>query len=359
MIGLLTYHQCHNYGAVLQAYALQNYLKNNGYDSEYINITNKTIEWHGKKAGHIAYRDPELYTDKYNERFRDKLRKRWEIFETFIHEELDHSELATDEAEVNRLVVKYERLIVGGDQLWNPNIPVSLDVYALPFNIKSPKYSYGTSIGDGRNISLRKRMFLRQFERIGIREFAWAPYIEKYTGIKAVQNLDPVFLLEKEYWQKFENKPDISNYIFAYLFHNGREDFTKRVQELINGCQQLGKTLIICANDLVAEVEGVISLVDLSPREWLGYIDGADFVVTNSFHGMAFSLIYEKQFIVLDKDARKEELLKIAGIEIKADEKMSSLWTKQYEAVQYEGVSKRIAAERIHSREYLNEICEV
>lgn len=358
MIGLLSFHQCHNYGAVLQAYALQQSITKLGYQSEYINIDNEVFHWHGKMAGHIAYRHPYINGVQLNKEISEQLKMRWHLFEDFIKEKIQTSDLVTDEASASVLLDQYRLLIVGGDQLWNRNLPVALDIYSIPYHTDIPKVSYGTSMGNTQHISLRKRMFLRHFVSIGVREKASVSYLEKYTNLPVMKNVDPVFLLKQDEWHLLTKPVKKSGYIFAYVFNNGNTGF----QELINNIKKLGQRfdqkVMVCANDIITE-EGVDSVIDISPLQWVSLLEGADYVITNSFHGMAFSLIFQKQFIVLDFDARKKELLQICGIEEKEKETIEAVSDGRRIFVDYKKVTRKLAKKIEESRIYLERICEL
>lgn len=362
MIGLLSFHQCHNFGAVLQSYALQHYITGKGYESEYINFDNENFEWHGKKADHIAYRNSEqIRSDNFNDIFSDiamQLDSRWKKYETFIKKYIYMSEKVENEKAAASLLGKYSSIIVGGDQLWNSNIPVACDIYSVPYNIDIPISSYGTSMGDSKIIPIRKLMFLQKFSLIGVREKASMAYLAKYTKVPVFHTVDPVFLLSKEEWNKIiKPAAGYDDYIFAYVFNNGTSDFW----ENINNIKRLGdkwkKNVVICSNDIIIQ-EGIISLIDISPEQWLGLIAGAEFVITNSFHGAAFSCIFQKQFLVLNVDNRKHELLEICGLLYKEEETIEScMGTETVKEIDYNRVNECLDNHILKSKEYLDKIC--
>lgn len=356
MIGLLSFHQCHNFGAVLQAYALQQSITKLGYESEYINIDNEVFHWHGKKADHIAYKNPYIDGKMLSKKVSEQLRTRWELFEDFISKNIRTSDLIHDEASASVLLDRYKLLIAGGDQLWNNNIPVALDIYAIPFNTEIPKVSYGTSMGNTQHISLRKRMFLNHFVSIGVREEASVSYLRKYVNVPVTKNVDPVFLLKQEEWLKIINPVKEKGYIFIYIFNNGITDFKERISNIRRMGQKLDKKVVICANDIVTEAS-LTSVIDISPIQWLSLLAGAEYVVTNSFHGMAFSLIFQKQFLVLDFDERKRELLQTCNIPEKENETLDTATDGKGIFVDYKKVTLKLAKEIEASKTYLERIC--
>lgn len=357
MIGLLSFHQCHNFGAVLQSYALQSYITGNGCKAEYINYDNENYEWHGKKADHIAYRNPTQAAKAVYDRIVEQLASRWKKYEAFIRNRLYVSNKVENEKDAFFLISRYKSIVVGGDQLWNSNIPVSEDIYSVPYNIEISIASYGTSMGDSKFIPIRKLMFLKKFNSIGVREKASVAYLAKYTGVPVFHTVDPVFLLSKEEWDCVAKTEEHDNYIFAYVFNNGNSDFSENIRKIKLLGDKWNKNVVICSNDIIEE-EGVISLIDVSPEQWLGLVAGAEFVITNSFHGAAFSCIFQKQFLVLNVDSRKHELLEICGLIYKEGETIEScMEAKAVKEIDYSRVNECLNYHIVRSKNYLDKIC--
>ncbi|MCD8000820.1 MAG: polysaccharide pyruvyl transferase family protein [Clostridiales bacterium] len=358
MTGLLTFHQCHNYGAVLQAYGLQKTLKGMGIESEFIDVENSVFTEHGKKAGHNLYRRPMEETVPEKRLIEEQLAERWNYFEDFIRSCLKCSETVENEEQVRALLPGYQMVLVGGDQLWNPELPVALDIYSVPFSCELPRASYGVSMGNGSYISMRKRLFLKNFSVLGVRESGCIPYLEKYTGCRIEQNVDPVFLLNRNQWETFAEGCEPEPYWFVYLFHHGTPDFFLYVRRIREYAGKAKQRVIICANDYVADDRYVKSVISVSPGQWLGYLKGADYVVTNSFHGLAFAVLFEKKFLMLDSEVRKEELLKLCGLGEKAKETIHDLGSAAENEIDYEEVSLRLGKAIEKSRAFLKQLYE-
>lgn len=358
MIGLLTFHQCHNYGAVLQAYALQQTLKTMGIESEFIDMENTIFTEHGKMAGHNLYRSPAGRVGLDHRIIEVELTERWNYFENFIHSCLQCSGTVESEEEVRALLSRYRMILVGGDQLWNPKLPVALDIFSVPFSCDMPRASYGVSMGDSNYISLRKRLFLKKFSVLGVRESGCISYLKKYVGGRIEQNVDPVFLLNRGQWENFSKNCSSESTWFVYLFHNGESDFKKYIYIIREYANRLRQKTIVCSNDYVEDDGYVKSIISVSPKHWLGYIKDAEYVVTNSFHGLAFAIIFEKKFLLLDCDVRKEELLKLCGLDGRAKDSIHDIGLAAENDIIYQEVKLRFNKEIEKSMACLKQICE-
>lgn len=308
-IGLLTFHQCHNCGAMLQAYALQEKLRALGYSVEIIDVENERFTEHGKKAGHNLYRA--VGAETLQTQYGAELRERWERFERFQRDFMNCSPPVSSGEELREIVGNYDILMVGGDQLWNLSLPVFHPYFFLPFHGNANKLAFGTSLGSTRELPLELRFWLRSFRAIGIREATGVPYLTKYACDSIVKKVgDPVFLQDARFWRRLaRSHHGRSGYILGYLFNRGDGAFVTRIKYLAKLAQAWNKELVVIANDVFEPMEGVQLITAVGPREWLSWIDCASVVITNSFHGLAFSMLFEKDFWVLDADSRQLELL--------------------------------------------------
>lgn len=223
--------------------------------------------------------------------------------------------------------------LVGSDQIWRDTFVINgLDFYPALDWVPSYKYkaSYATSTGvkdfvSDENGIMKMKYLLSRFNKISVREKYGAEMLQEW-GLNARVNLDPVFICDRKYYDNLANRggmrltKDNEKYVAAYL---------------LDVCDKKEKTVIEVANNLtngnyVAMTEPIYQVVDgslleytLEPgiEEWVAMIRAAEFVVTDSFHGMCFALIYEKPFVVvLNTDSwrgyeRFTDLLSYLGIE--------------------------------------------
>lgn len=306
----LTFHDVPNIDAILQAYSLQKFIINSGYESEIINYL-PTYHYLGllkpykglkrninkfKMLRHIRqFKKNHLNVTKYKLRSLGGLEK-----------------FDADEA-----------LIVGSDQIWNPDLTGhGIDrVFMLDNKTHARKISYAASAG-GKIISDKNvKSALQDFSAISVRE----EYLEHdlttsnvFTGSRTV--LDPTFLIS-DYANLIDREPRIHNdYVASYEVSSSstRSIFLLETDKMKAKC---GLPIYHLGSNPMTSAD--LSLVPPSPTQWLRTINDAKYVITNSFHGLAFSIILKKKFIYLlhleeEKNARAMNLLKIAKLEKRA-----------------------------------------
>lgn len=321
----LTTYDVYNYGASLQAYALQQYLKLHGCKTELINyqpeyLTRKyDYTWVNPESKMSRYAVTRvLYRClKFLQRQMTMGRKR--AFDTFHKEFLLQSELYRKHQELIDNPPVADIYIVGSDQIWNTFYETGRDgAFYLDFVKKGVKASYAasfsyTEISEKWNEILKS--WLKGFDKISVREFHGVQILKK-MDIDGTWVLDPVFLLPMEHWKKimssFEKK---ERYLLVY-------DFEKNV-EIQRFCQQYAKKKglkIYSINDTYPCRYADRNFSSAGPREFLSLIYYSDAFVSNSFHGTAFSIIFNKPVFVFNRNrhkvnSRMESLTSLFGLD--------------------------------------------
>lgn len=317
-IGILTFHFAHNYGAVLQAFALQKYLIEKGHDVEIINHVPPSMK-NGYKMTMwrecISLKHPfrsiyKLYVESHLYRLR---KLRWKRFNSFINKNLILS---------NGQVVdsKYDAYIVGSDQVWNTKITKGFYgpyFCRFSFNKDNRLYiSYAASMEANSLNEVQKRTYkeyLKSFDYISVRESAFVSLLQPLTTKQIYQTIDPTLLVNRDFWDKMTICPNVGKkYILLY--------------------RVWGNEARLITNKMSAEYSlDVIELVSwldykthknkyqaASPIDFISLFKYADFVVTDSFHGTAFSIIFNKNFYFVktnDSQSRSESLLMSLGLQ--------------------------------------------
>lgn len=310
-IGILTYHNSDNFGSVLQAYALSHYLNSEHIVSEIIDYRKKEVQQLYQIFQPIDSRY-HLLTNLYCIPYYRMLQTRKSRFEFFRQTMLPLS--ASRYTKKEQLVnCKYERYIVGSDQVWNVGI-VDFDLsYMLDF-ADGDKIAYGASFGP-KDISYSKlkpfSQYLSKFRRISVREALSKQVCEEKLGLEVEVVCDPVFLLTSEDWQrisvKYQKRPQ--NYILAYYpggFSTEQDAYSKYLSK-----ERKCKRILLMPEWRNAFRTG-IKAYDCGPAEFLDLFMHADCVCTSSFHGTAFSLLFGKEAYVNlnNKDNRISTLLR-------------------------------------------------
>lgn len=365
-IATITTHSALNYGAVLQAYALSTYLNDAGchcevldYQPSYIKDSYKSIKIPHNISGLLLsgfqgmhYREREVRRNRF-----ETFRKNW-LRTTY--------EIATKKEELISLANKFDVLICGSDQIWNPQLHHFDEAYFLSYpEIKARRMSYAASFGQDSLDENSKTEIARRIstiERFGCREYTAQKVIKELTGQDAAMVLDPVFLISAKIWQKMETAFGCQNgeYTLAYFLSNPGNSAKAAKQY----AQETGKQLYSIGFSPRDVNNGAINCYDLGPQEFLSAIDGADTVITNSFHATAFSIIFHKQFftrISSGNDSRNDRmlsLLKQLGLENRTftDETASRIDFSQ--KIDYEAVETKLQQLILSSKKFLRDSIE-
>jgi len=312
-IATLTFQRALNYGAILQCYSLQKTIKDLGYDSEVLDYDCKMIS----KGYKILITDS-LAAFIKSLLFLPMFYKKKQNFASFIKrfisvcKEVSYPELANASS-------GYDAVITGSDQVWNYKLTGSDSTYFLDFIPEQRKrLSYAASFGIKDIPAKLQEFYQRNISGMGyisVREQTGADLVEKICGRKAEVVLDPVFLQSAEEWQRLMPENKEKNYIFVYM--PGKN--TLKAAQLLAKAKKL--RIIYCAYGYslrnMRENIGDMRL-SLGPDEFLTLLNGADYVLTGSFHATAFSLIFHKDFFVEVPEnvgSRITDLLKLFDLE--------------------------------------------
>lgn len=351
--GIITFHRAVNYGGVLQAYALQEYInKNVGVDCEIIDYRCENIENMYKYR--LSSYNPKAIV-KYLYKFPTNSKKK-KLFNKFIKKyikkgkSLQKSELKTDSD-------KYDVIITGSDQVWGQS-RINVDhSYFLDFVKDSKKKaSYAASFGtkEIRNsLEEEYRKLLGDFSHISVREKSGADIVKKLTDRTAEVSIDPTFLLDKEQWEKIaSDNLKGKKYLLIYTLTN-----SKSVIDIARKIAKEKGLIIYNISDAVKEEKGIKNLKAISPEEWVGAFMNASYVVTNSFHGTAFSINFNKNFNaevssgIAARGNRITDLLDLLGL----SDRLINDGENSTDIV-YDDVNKVICEERKKSEDYLKKI---
>lgn len=364
-IGILTFHYAHNYGAVLQAYSLKEYLRNLGHDVTIVHYKNKYVAENYKKKLRMRHSFWYFLRNRapigYLRQILDWLYKKgswatqYKKFEAFINTYLLEGN-AIEENKNDLSGDRFDLIISGSDQLWNKAITHGYDdVYFLNFESDARKAFYAISNGGdeiGADEISYYREVLKGIKYISTREEKLAEEINTKLMKSAIKVADPSFLLKKdEYIEKFQLKKSRKT-LFAYYIVE--DDFMSQVVEVVAGALNLEIVELHYYKKRALNKE--YQYADFGPKDFLEEINNAEFVITNSFHGLAFSLIFQKQFYgVYNKDVRKDSLLSDFGLECRHIYRSSDIDLNK--RIDYSGVELEPYLE--NSKHFLSEITNV
>ena len=317
-IGIYTFFRI-SYGAILQAYSLQKVVKSLSPDSEVLMVDFKTVQH--KLVERIFYRRSN--NPYYNFiwqihtilRYR-QLRKKRDSFKEF-KTRFDYTDCYSSKSELLDNPPSLDIHLTGSDQVFNPRRKCR-DIYYLNFRKgNSKKIAYAPSFGINQfsddEIEYIRKM-LSDFDVLSCRESDGAQLMGSILGKKIPQVLDPVFLTPIDEWRSLSIKPRLrQKYVFVYSLKG-----TKRLLEFARNKYPDFKVVLLSPNDL-RFYPGCKHLYYPGPGDFIGLIDNAEAIVTDSFHGTAFSLIFEKEFNVVitrpEVSSRIESLLNLFGLQ--------------------------------------------
>lgn len=354
-IGILTFVKTSNYGAALQAYALQRVLKQNGAQCEVIDYSPAAIRnMHEPRA--VFHRKA----------LKDRLaaplmymvyRNRMALFDKFYQKYMTFSPRVEAQG-LPRLLERYDRIVVGSDQIWNPELTggdYSYFLNMLPE--KQKKYSYAASIGTAYFPEAQQEIcenHLRDFQLVSIREARAAEQLRERTGIPAVCDVDPTFLLTRKDWQPFVGERTIpGRYIFMYLIPEDSKtlalvrDFCKA-----QNCQP------VLVRKGAKPIPGFHTLTKLSPADFLTLIYHSEMVVTGSFHAMCFALQFEKTFyITQSQNAERTERLTGLAAQLGLEDVLLDSSDKPLPEIPWNCVQEKMDVLRQSSMKTIEKIC--
>lgn len=307
-VGIVTFNEAINFGAHLQAYALQEYIRLLGHESYQVKIENDYqkifvpfTNFHSILAN--------LRRVIFYPRFKRKLEK----FLSFEKEYIHYTDWVANESTIGRYENDFDVWVSGSDQVWNCTEGIN-SIFFLEFVTNKKKIAYAASMGEPKVNELDYNRFcncLKRFDMISVREDSIQAFISKASSLAVSCVLDPVFLLSKEHWNKFVYNI-YKKYIFVYA--------TQISEELVTIIKEL-------QNKTGYEIYSIHKLPGLKakvleyksgPSDFLSYIANAQYVITSSFHCTAFSVIFEKRFVTISHSktgARTNDLLAKFGID--------------------------------------------
>lgn len=327
-IGILTlFHNNYNYGGQLQAYALQKYISKLGNVVELIDYNlypTKTVDkWvdriyrnyriliHPWKIKYMLKESVDAVENKY--KYREILQinvkgkaSSVDRFRQFMNQ-MPHTG-CYDRHSIKKLSDRYDIVILGGDQIWNPDY-FSKQYYGTWVSKKQTIITYSASAGRDtlEQYELKKQTkLISKISQISVREENFKTLLKnilKRDDIVSV--VDPVFLIDVEEWNDIAVPPQIpGKYVFAYLLNkdvNSRLKITEYAKKM-----KLSIVTIPHARgeyNFCDEGFGDIAKYDVGPLEFLGLIKNAECIFTDSFHGTCFSIIFHKRFYVIENPA--------------------------------------------------------
>lgn len=377
---ILTVQKAPNFGASLQAYALYKYISDIGFDTQILDLLRPIHKGYKAEKGFCSFKyldEPWIekvkrvlvrpvkteikryfgkdYAYNFKQDHKIELAKRMQRFLEF-----DSMVSYTKPYTIKELYKKppiADFYITGSDQLWNPTQPYPLEPFFLTFSQGVGKrISYATSIGLSKLSDFVKHKFkqwLVGYDALSLREESAVEIIQKLTDLQVEKCCDPTFLIGREEWDALADKRLVeAPYIFIFTLAHSKAlyEYACKLRK------KTGLKLVVLTDPTPSkETEKEIRIVDAGPRQWLSLIKHAEVVLTNSFHGSAFSVIFHKPvrtIIQNNRGTRIMNLFKDLGMESCLLENVE-MDCPEIPVIDYEAVNLRFTTMRKKGIDYL------
>lgn len=346
-VGIITFDRALNYGAVLQAYALRKFLSKYDLDVCLIDHQNDNIE----SQFRLFFTNP-----------KDNNLKN--ILVSFIKQLIISSRKRNFIIKFNDFRVRYLnprkvdeyshffRVYFGSDQIWNDKITNNDNFYWGEGVNAKEIISYAASAGNELKTILNHKSSLSRFTKIGVREEKLMSKVAD-IGINCTINIDPVFLLSSDEWKLSLNVSDSKNskYVLVYsLRDRAKVNLIAEKVAAFYGYKIIEVFPLPTIRNFLSKYSSV------SPEEFIGLIANASFIVTDSFHGTAFSIVFRKPFYSIkqqdDKNDRVESLVKVLGLEDRFIKDLNNWPTCE---MHYSEIEARLNGLILNSKKFLTE----
>lgn len=305
-VGILTFHNIPNIGALLQAYSLCVVIRKFQVDCDIIDYTCDNI------------RKRELQCPKQGSFVKDlmvrffvwpKEKRKIKECQTFMKNHKIYSRKHYTIENLRELNTDYDILISGSDMIWNLDVTGNDWSYFLDFaDSNISKFSYGSSIGGkwGNEDMNKVRMLLSRYDRLSVRESDTCELIRK-LGLDCSLVVDPTMLLAPDFWLGLTSTPSENNYVLVYF------PTVENLKAAKDYARKNKKRVLVM--NWYRKIKGVKNISPDSPIDWLTYIRYADAVFTDSYHGMLFSIYYNVPFWIGNDGNRITSFLQAFGLD--------------------------------------------
>ena len=360
-IGIMTWFSYNNYGTVLQVYATSKFIEKLKYEPQIINYLPKVRRTNlfDIKISQIAKK---VYEYKHKNKYIETTKKITNKSVNFKNDNLKLTKSCNSEIDLIEASKEQLAVICGSDQIWSP---ISFDKhYFLDFVDKNKKIAYAPSFGVSKipeNLTDKITELINDFEFLSSRELKGQEIVKKLTHKEAKLVVDPTLLLNKEEWKKELNlKKKENNYIVCYFLGNQKEYYSaaKEIAKKLNS-----EIIIIPGNIHYLDKDKYKHLNICGPKEFVELIMNAKFVLTDSYHGMLFSINFNKDFLIFKrfKDNKKSSqnsriytILKEYNLSNRMYNKKMAINDLLNSKIDYKNINKILLSKREKSIEYLS-----
>lgn len=371
-VGIVTLFESDNFGTCLQAYALQQTIMEFGYTTEIVNHRHNSLSGVKTSVGNKAlnvFQEQGLLRLIEVMALRKYSKEKAVVFRSFRNSYL----CVTDEEyrtfeEMHLLNEVFDAFVCGSDMIWAQESNRDLDIYLLQFVDPSKRIAYAPSFGRADIPSDEIKRYqdgIGNFQFLSCREASGVDIIRDLVGREAELVVDPTLLLTAKQWSSmFASSSPNEDYILCYMFGGLPKSFKKNLGYLKSNLGCRVKYIPGKLSEFVHER----SAGAYGPEEYVRLYANAKFIIANSYHGLIFSLIFNKPFILLHRDEREywsryedrmQSILHIVGLEERYRHISQPIDDKLLQ-LDYSSINEQLEEWRARSRDYLrNALYEV
>ncbi|WP_303804526.1 polysaccharide pyruvyl transferase family protein [Ruminococcus flavefaciens] len=351
-----------NYGSALQSWALTQAIGKLGYHAKLVDYCPDILADKDPLNPFANMWDKDEESRRMCELTMPAIRLNYEKFDRFYHEKFDKTKKSYTSANFNNIIEdeKIDGFVCGSDTIFCPDeFGIDDGYYANYDCMKGKSVAYAASFGDPHFTDetypiLNER--LKNFKAFGLRENLMIPYVREHTDVPVQKVVDPTLLLTSEDYDKIAEKRIISEkylLLYARRYNPTMNEYAEKLAE-----QNGWKIIDISLRATNAE-RGHQMFYEAGVEEFLSLVKYAEYVVTNSFHGMIFSVQYRRPFVVFSReqcDTKIEELLALFGL----SERMLINGSESFSnPINYDVVHRNISEAREEAKAFLKNELEI
>ncbi len=357
-IGTISYNiYCNftNYGSALQTWALHQAVKKLGYTPVLVDYCPDVLVDKDPLNPYGNMWDKDEESKRMVELTMPAIQENYEKFDQFYHDRLTRTKQKYTSENFDDVVMEedLEGFVCGSDTIFCPDEFGFDDGYYANYSVmKGHSVSYAASFGDPHFTEETYQLLnerICNFRALGIRENQMVPYLNQHTDVPVQRVLDPTLLLTADEYESItENPQEQDKYLLLYArrYSPKMEAYAERI------AKENGWKIIDISLRAVNVEHGHKMAYEAGVEEFLGLVKNAEYVVTNSFHGMIFSVQFKRPFVIFSReqcDNKIAELLQLFGL----GDRMLISGNESFKAIDYSEVHRRIADDRRKSIEFL------
>lgn len=373
-IGIVTVYTGFNYGSSLQAYASKKYYEKLGFKSEILSYSNSLIKGRDVRIEKLlimflrTFWRPNLlkktfftYKKSLGKEITSESKKK---FIDFYEKYLQPNKITKNEMKSYGKNKSVFAVICGSDQIWSATSVYVDPFYYLRYFPREKRIAYAPSFGKKEVPEYNKKIitkYLNEIDYLSVRELEGKKIIKDLVNKEVEVLIDPTLLLDKNEWKNIYGKKRIieKEYILFYFLDTPKKDIIEKLKRI---SQILNKEVVVIPNLLneLKRINDKIISLDIGPLEFLNLVDNAEFICTDSFHGMLFSINFNKPFYVFERNygvASKQsgriismlEILNLKNYFITENNKIDEIDLN----LNWEEINIRLEKQREKSKKYL------